>query len=223
MSGDALSPVWLSLRVGLLALAITAPVGLGIAWLQAFRRHRFRGLVDALVLIPMVLPPSVIGFFLVWGLGRRGPVGALLERAGLRVIFTPWAAVIASSVVALPVLVKAAQPAMEAVPSELILVGRTLGLSPFEVFARVVLRGAWRGVATGLVLAFVRAIGEFGATLMFAGNIPGRTDTMPIAIWGAYQAGDDDRALGYVAVLTVLGFVAAGIAARFTPPRGGSA
>ncbi|MBM4358382.1 MAG: molybdate ABC transporter permease subunit [Deltaproteobacteria bacterium] len=220
MTDDALAPVWLSLRVGVLALAVTAPLGIGLAWLQASRAHRFRGLVDALVLAPMVLPPSVIGFFLVWGLGRRGPVGGWLERAGVRLIFTPWAAVIASSIVALPVLVKAAQPAMEAVPQELVLVARTLGLAPFEVFRRVVLRGAWRGVATGLLLAFVRAIGEFGATLMFAGNIPGRTDTMPIAIWGAYQAGNDDRALGYVAVLTVLGFLAAAFAARFAPPRG---
>lgn len=216
---DALSPIWLSLRVGVLALAITAPLGIALAWLQASRSYRLRGVVDALILIPMVLPPSVIGFFLVWGLGRRSPLGALLERVGLRLIFTPWAAIVASAIVALPVLVKTAQPAIEAVPPELVLVGRTLGLSPLEVFVRVVLRGAWRGVVTGLLLAFVRAIGEFGATLMFAGNIPGRTETMPLAIWSSYQAGNDDRALGYVAVLTALGFAAAFVSARFAPSR----
>jgi molybdate transport system permease protein len=122
-------------------------------------------------------------------------------------------------VVALPVLVKAAQPAMEAVPQELISVGRSLGLAPGELFVRVVLRGAWRGVATGLVLAFVRALGEFGATLMFAGNIPGRTNTMPIEIFSAYQAGDDARALMYVTVLTVASSLTVLAAARVAPAR----
>lgn len=217
MPGDPLFPVWLSLRVGLLALLVTAPIGVALAWLQASRRHRFHGLVEALVLLPMVLPPSVVGFFLVWAFGRRGVLGRLLESLGVRVIFTPWAAVLASSLVALPVLVKAAQPAMESVPRELVVIARSLGLSPVETFFRVTLRGAWRGVSTGLLLAFVRALGEFGATLMFAGNIPGRTNTMTIEIWSAYQVGDDDRALGYVAVLTVLGLVAAVVAGRVSP------
>jgi molybdate transport system permease protein len=117
------------------------------------------------------------------------------------------------------VLVKAAQPAMESVPAELVDVGRSLGLAPQAVFFRVVLPGAWRGVLTGLVLALVRALGEFGATLMFAGNIPGRTNTMPIEIWSAYQAGDDDRALVYVAVLTAVSACTALIAARLAPTR----
>jgi len=122
--------------------------------------------------------------------------------------------------VALPVLVKAAQPAMEAVPRELIVIGRSLGLSPLEVFRRIVLRASWRGVVTGLVLAFVRGIGEFGATLMVAGNIPGRTNTMTIEIWSAYQSGDDDRALLYVVVLTALGLAAVLTASRIAPRRG---
>ncbi len=216
---DTLFPVGLSLRVALVALALIAPIGIAIAWLQASRPHPFRALVDAIVLLPMVLPPSVVGFFLVWLFGRRGALGRALEAAGVRIIFTPAAAVMASAIVALPVLVKAAQPAMEAVPRELIDVGRSLGLAPFELFARVVLRGAWRGVATGLVLAFVRAIGEFGATLMFAGNVPGRTNTMPIAIWSAYQAGDDAHALVYVAVLTAASALTVLVAARVAPPR----
>lgn len=217
---DALFPVELSLLVGFASLLIVGPLGVGIAWLQASRRHRLSGLVDVLVMLPMALPPSVVGFFLVWVLGRRGAVGRALEWLGIRVVFTPWAAIIASSVVALPVLVKAAQPAMEAVPRELIVIGRSLGLSPLEVFRRIVLRASWRGVVTGLVLAFVRGIGEFGATLMVAGNIPGRTNTMTIEIWSAYQSGDDDRALLYVVVLTALGLAAVLTASRIAPRRG---
>ncbi len=216
---DPFFPVWLSLGVALLALVVTAPLGIGLAWFQASRQHRFRGLIDGLVLMPMVLPPSVVGLFLVWIFGRRGVVGHALESVGVRLVFTPWAAAIASGVVALPVLVKAAQPAMEAVPQELILIGRTLGLPPHEVFLRVVLRGAWRGIVTGLMLAFVRAIGEFGATLMFAGNIPGRTNTMPIEIWSAYQGGEESRAFRYVLVLTALGVMTVFVSARLAPSK----
>lgn len=214
---DPFFPVFLSLRVALTAMVFVVPAGIALAWLQASRAHRFRGFVDGLILLPMVLPPSVIGFFLVWLFGRRGLFGHALNGLGVRLIFTPWAAVLASATVALPVLVKAAQPAMETVPRELLVVGRSLGLAPVEVFFRVVLRGAWRGVATGIVLAFVRAIGEFGATLMFAGNIPGRTNTMTIEIWSAYQGGDESRALSYVVVLTALGLATVFLSARIAP------
>ncbi len=170
------------------------------------------------MLLPLVLPPSVIGFFLVVLFGRRGPVGRLLEGAlGVRVIFTPAAAVIASAVVALPLLVKTAQPAIEAVPRELEEVGRSLGLPPLAVFVRVTLPVAWRGVLAGVVLGFARALGEFGATLMFAGRVAGRTVTMPIAIFDAYQTGDDARAGLYVAVLTALSIVVVVSAARLGP------
>jgi molybdate transport system permease protein len=178
-------------------------VGLALAWLQAKKRYPGRWLVDAVIVLPLVLPPSVVGFFLVVLLGRRGAVGHWLERFfDLRIVFTPTAAIIASCVVALPMLVKTAQPAIEAVPAELEAVGRTLGLGPAALFFRVTLPVAWRGVAAGLVLAFARALGEFGATLMFAGNIPGKTNTMPLEIFAAYQAGDDRRALLYVVVLS---------------------
>ena len=211
-------PIGLSLRVALIALAVVGPVGVALAHLQARRRYRGRTLVDALVLLPLVLPPSVVGFFLVVVFGRRGAVGRLLEAAlGVRLVFTPAAAVIASCVVALPILVKTAQPALEAVPAELEKVGRSLGLGPLALFFRVTLPAAWRGVVAGLVLAFARAIGEFGATLMFAGNIPGRTNTMPLEIFAAYQAGDDSRALVYVVVLSALSGLVVVLAARLAP------
>jgi len=211
-------PIVLSLRVAALALVFVGPIGLAIAWLQARRRYVLRSLVDGLVLLPLVLPPSVVGFFLVVLFGRRGVLGAWLDaELSLRVVFSPAAAVIASAVVALPILVKTAQPALEAVPSELEDVGRSLGLSPLPLFFRVTLPSAWRGVLAALVLAFARAIGEFGATIMFAGNIPGRTNTMPLEIFAAYQGGDDRRAGIYVAVLTVISIVVVAAAARLSP------
>jgi molybdate transport system permease protein len=211
-------PIALSLRIATLALAITAPVGVALAWIQARKRYRGRSLVDGLILLPLVLPPSVVGFFLVVLLGRQGVIGSWLDGVlGIRLVFTPAASVIASALVALPLLVKTVQPAFEAVPVELEDVGRSLGLGPVELFLRVTMPSAWRGILAGLVLAYARAIGEFGATLMFAGNIPGLTNTMPLEIFAAYQAGDDPRAFLYVAVLTGFSVVVVLSASRLTP------
>ena len=202
---DSGFPIRLSLVVALCAMLIVTPLGLVLAWTQAKRRYRGKALVDGLILLPLVLPPSVIGFFLVAGLGRRGPIGRWLESwFDVRLIFSPMGAVIASAVVALPLFVKTVQSALSSVPNDLERVGRSLGLSPVALFFRVSLPSAWPGVLAGFVLAFARAIGEFGATLMFAGNIPGRTNTMPLEIFAAYQAGEDDRAIRYVIVLTCL-------------------
>jgi len=211
-------PVLLSLRVATAALAIVAPIGIALAWFQARKNYPGRTLIDAAVLLPLVLPPSVIGYFLVVLCGRRGPIGNwLLSMFDIRLIFSPAAAVIASAVVALPMLVKTAQPAIESVPIDLEAVGRSLGLGPAAVFLRITLPAAWRGVVAGLVLAFARAIGEFGATLMFAGNIPGRTNTMPLEIFAAYQAGDDERALMYVITLVVISCLVVMLATRLNP------
>lgn len=211
-------PVLLSLRVATAALAIVAPIGIALAWFQARKSYPGRTVIDAAVLLPLVLPPSVIGYFLVVLCGRRGPIGDwLLSTFDIRLIFSPAAAVIASAVVALPMLVKTAQPAIESVPLDLEAVGRSLGLGPAAVFLRITLPAAWRGVVAGLVLAFARAIGEFGATLMFAGNIPGRTNTMPLEIFAAYQAGDDERALMYVITLVVISCLVVMLATRLNP------
>jgi molybdate transport system permease protein len=218
MDAAATFPILLSLRVAAIALAGIAPAGIALAFVQARRRYPLRRLVDALVLLPLVLPPSVVGFFLVIVFGRRGPMGRLIEALlGARVVFTPAAAVIASAMVAFPILVKTAQPAIEAVPLELEAVGRSLGLPPLAVFFRVTLPSAWRGVLAATVLGFARAVGEFGATLMFAGDIPGRTNTMPIEIFAAFQAGDDRRAATYVVVLTALSILVVLVAARLGP------
>jgi len=213
-------PIVLSLRVATLAMGVVVPLGIALAWLQARRRYPLRRIVDALILLPLVLPPSVLGFFLVVLLGRRGVFGQWLDTLfDVRLVFTPAAAMVASCVAALPLLVKTAQPAIEAVPAELEKVGRSLGLAPLALFFRVTLPAAWRGVLAAIVLAFARAIGEFGATLMFAGNIPGRTNTMPLEIFAAYQSGDDARAVLYVVVLTSISVAVVLAASRLGPTQ----
>jgi molybdate transport system permease protein len=206
---DASFPVLLSFRVAVAAMAIAGPLGLAIAWVQAKHRYALRWVVDALVLLPLVLPPTVVGYILVISLGRRGVFGQVLDRAfGIRLVFTPTAAVIAS---------KTAQPALEAVPGELENVGRTLGLAPLALLARVTLPAAWRGVVAAVALGFARAAGEFGATVMFAGDTPGRTNTMPIEIFAASRAGEYKRAFLYVLILAFASVAIVTLAALLTP------
>jgi molybdate transport system permease protein len=215
---DASFPVLLSFRVAVAAMAIAGPLGLAIAWVQAKHRYALRWVVDALVLLPLVLPPTVVGYILVISLGRRGVFGQVLDRAfGIRLVFTPTAAVIASALVALPIVAKTAQPALEAVPRELENVGRTLGLAPLALLARVTLPAAWRGVVAAVALGFARAAGEFGATVMFAGDTPGQTNTMPIEIFAASRAGEYKRAFLYVLILAFASVAIVTLAALLTP------
>ncbi|MHB1004726.1 MAG: molybdate ABC transporter permease subunit [Chloroflexota bacterium] len=199
-----LTPLWLSLRVAIVATFLTTAFGLPIAWLLARRRFRGRGLLSATTTLPLVLPPTVLGYYLLLLLGRQGPVGGFLEsQLGFTLVFTWYAAVIASSVVSLPLLVRAAQGAFEGVNRELEDAARTLGRSGWSVFLTVTLPLARRGILAGLVLAFARAMGEFGATLMVAGSIPGSTQTMPIAIYDAVQGGHLEAANLLVLAISV--------------------
>ena len=201
-----LFPLLLSLRVGLLAMGVVVRLGLLVGWVQARRDYRGRTLVDALLILPIVLPPTVVGYLLVVVLGRNGLVGRWLDRLlGVSLMFTFWAAVIASAVVTMPFFAKLVQNAFEGVDPELEAVARTLGAGPMRTFFRVSVPAAARGLTVACVVAFARALAEFGATLMFAGNVPGRTNTTPLEIWSAYQAGDDGRAAALVAALTTLG------------------
>lgn len=218
MSETDAFPLMLSLQVAASAMVIVAPVGIALAWLQARKSYRCKLLVDASVILPLVLPPTVVGYLLIATFGRSGLLGPWLESAlDIRVVFTPAAAVIASALVALPLVVKTAQPAIEAVPRAFEDVGRTLGLRPLAVLMRITLPCAWRGIVTGLALAFARAVGEFGATLMFAGNIPGQTNTMPLELYAAFQMGDERRALLYVGLLTAISCAVVLVAARLGP------
>ncbi len=208
MSASELFPVFLSLRVSTIATVIAVLVGIGPAWVLANKRFPGRNVLDAVITLPVVLPPSVLGYYLLLLIGRRGPVGSWLEQVfGLRLVFTWQAAVIAAVVAAMPLFIRAARAAIEDVDPTLVGAARTLGRSELAVFLRVVLPLAWRGVLAGVVLCWARALGEFGATLLVAGNIPGRTQTMAIAIYDAVQAQDMARANALVVILTAISVV----------------
>ena len=205
MSGESLDALALSLRVAVLATVLNAVVGIPLAWTLARRRFRGRGVVDLLVTLPLVLPPTVTGYYLIVLLGRRGWLGAPLYAAtGWTVAFTWYAAVIASTLMALPLLVRTARAAIESVDRDLEKAALTLGRSEWRVALEITLPLARNGILAGLVLAFARALGEFGATLMLAGNIPGRTQTVPLAIYTAVQTGESGEAFALVVVLTLV-------------------
>ena len=205
MSPDSLSALRLSLEVAVSATALNALVGIPIAYVLARRRFWGQSLVDLLVTLPLILPPTVVGYYLIVLLGRRGLLGAPLYQAtGFTVAFTWYAAVIAATVMALPLLVRTARAAIETVDRDLERAAYTLGHSELRTALEVTLPLARNGILAGLVLSFARALGEFGATLMLAGNIPGRTTTVPLSIYTAMQTGESAEALVLVAILTAL-------------------
>jgi molybdate transport system permease protein len=183
-----LFPLWLSLQVSIVATAITLVLGVPVAW--AFGRRRFPGrdLLAAIVVTPLVLPPTVLGYYLLVLVGTRGPIGRVLDTVGIELAFTWRGAVLAACVASIPLLIRAAQAGFEAVDPRLEAAARTLGRSEWSVFWSVTLPLAWRAVMAGAVLAFCRAFGDFGITLMVAGSIPGRTQTLPLAIYDHVQA-----------------------------------
>ncbi len=197
-------PLRLSLQVTGLAVLLLFPSGLALGILLARARFPGRTLVETLILLPLVLPPSVVGYFLLLFLGRGGPVHGW---AGLELLFTWWAAALASAVVGLPLMVQATKAGVAGVDPALIHAARTLGSTEVGVLFRVILPLARKGVLVGLVLGSARALGEFGATLMVAGSIPGRTQTLPLAIYDAVQVRDYALANQMVLLLTLLSFV----------------
>ena len=208
MSGETLAALELSVRVAVLATAINALIGVPLAYLLARRRFRGRAALDVLVTLPLVLPPTVTGYYLIVLLGRRGWLGGpLYTVTGWSVAFTWYAAVVAATVMAMPLLVRTARAAIESVDLDLEKASYTLGRSEWRTAIEVTLPLARNGIIAGLVLAFARALGEFGATLMLAGNIPGRTTTVPLAIYTAVQTGETGDALVLVALLTALSCV----------------
>ncbi|HUG36131.1 MAG TPA: molybdate ABC transporter permease subunit [Candidatus Limnocylindrales bacterium] len=183
-----LFPVWLSLRVSVAATTLTLAAGLPLAWVLARKRFPGHDLLEAAVVLPLVLPPTVLGYYLLVLIGSRGPVGRALGYLGIELAFTWKAAVLAGSVGSIALLVKAAQAGFESVDGRLERAARTLGRSEWSVFWSVTLPLAWRSVFAGTVLSFCRAFGDFGITLMVAGSIPGLTQTLPLAIYDHVQA-----------------------------------
>jgi molybdate transport system permease protein len=218
MSPEIVSAISLSIQVAVAATALNALFGIPLAYVLARRRFWGKGAVDLLVTLPLVLPPTVTGYYLIVLLGRRGWLGGPLYQAtGWSITFTWYAAVIAATVMALPLLVRTARAAIESVDRDLERAAWTLGRSEWRTALEVTLPLARNGLIAGLVLAFARALGEFGATLMLAGNIPGRTATAPLAIYTAVQTGERGEALLLVAVLTALSCVVLLVAGRLGP------
>ncbi len=202
-------PLALSFEIALAAIALAGAAGIAAGALLARRRFPGRPLVDALLTAPMVLPPTVLGYYLLTLLGSHGPLGRLWLRAvGSPLVFTRGGAIVAAAVGAFPVVAKSARAALEAVDPTLPQAARTLGAGPLRAFLTVKLPLAAGGIAAGMALGFARALGDFGATLMVAGDIPGETQTASLAIFDALQARNDAEAAGMAALLTALAVAA---------------
>lgn len=216
-------PVWtpllLSLKVAGLATLLNLVLGVAAAYGLSRWRSALRDFIDSVLTLPLVLPPTVLGYYLLVLFGRRGALGAWLERLGIELVFTWQGAVLASTVVAFPLVLKAARAAFESVDHQMEDAARVLGVSEAGVFFRVSLPLAMRGIMAGVLLAFARALGEFGATLMVAGNLPGRTQTLSVAIYEAVQAGDDRSATLLVVITSITCIVLLMVAGRLTPDR----
>ncbi|MGA8229905.1 MAG: molybdate ABC transporter permease subunit [Candidatus Acidiferrales bacterium] len=195
-----LSPLWISLATSVTATSITMIAGIAAAAWRQRRSGPFSPIVDAIFLLPLVLPPTVVGFALLVLFGRNGPLGKFLLHFGATVVFSWPATVIAAAVVSFPLMYLTSRAALDQLDPHLLQAARTLGATEWRIFRRVALPLAWPGVLAGTVLSFARAMGEFGATLMVAGNIPGRTETIPIAIYFAVEADDLRAAVRWSAI-----------------------
>ena len=216
--------IWSSLKLSLLVVSastlIIAVAGTAFAFLLARRHFAGKELLDAALTLPMVLPPTVTGYYLILLLGRRGFLGSpLYNLTGWSVTFTWIAAVIASTVVAIPLMIKSARAAIESVNPDYENVSRVMGKGEWETFFRVTLPLAGRGILAGVILSFARAFGEFGATMMLAGNIAGKTQTMPLAIYEAMSAGEDGTAAWLAVILTGISITVIYITNRLSRPE----
>ena len=198
------SPLERSLRVAGMATAISFVAATLTAWLLARKKGPLPALLDALCTLPMVLPPTVLGYYLILLVGRRGLLGQWLADMGINLVFSWQGAVVAATVVVFPLIYKSARASLEQVDRHLEDAARTLGASEWRIFIGVSLPLAWKGIFAGIMLAFARGMGEFGATLMIAGNIPGKTQTLALAIYDAFQAGNDAQAAWLVVITSAV-------------------
>ena len=201
------SPLLISLKTAFLATIITSIIGIFISYKMANYKGRGRGFIDGIFTLPLILPPTVIGFFLLLICGKNGFVGKIFMSFNKNIIFSWSATVIAATVVAFPMMYRTCRSAFEQIDKNMISAARTLGLSETKIFFKVAIPLAWPGIIGGLVLSFARALGEFGATLMIAGNIPGKTQTMPVAIFFAVESGDMNKAMLWVLIIVAISFI----------------
>ncbi len=203
-----LEPIFLSLRIASIATVFSFFLGVFLAYILNKRKIPGKNFWETLITLPMILPPSVTGYFLLILLGKRGAIGsALIDLFGFKIIFTWYAAVIAASIVSLPLMYQNVKAAFLNVDPSYERAARTLGSSEFRIFWTITFPLAWPGIISGIVLSFCRAIGEFGATLMVAGNIPGKTQTVPTAIYYAVENGNSQLANTLVLIMAVFSFV----------------
>jgi molybdate transport system permease protein len=211
-------PLWLSLQVAVVSTLIAAAVGLSLAYLLANRDFRGKEVLDAAITLPLVLPPTVLGYYLLVLLGQKSPLGKLWEAIfGSPLVFTWKAAVVAALLHSLPLLVKSARAALESVDRNYERAARTLGASEWRLFWRVTLPLAHRSILAAIALAFARSLGDFGVTLMVAGNIPGQTQTVAVAIYTAYESGNGEVARVLVVVVSLVALAILALANRLGP------
>ncbi len=198
------APLWISAKTALLATVITFVVGILISYAMATYRGKWKGLIDGIFTLPLVLPPTVVGFFLLLICGKNGFIGKVFLAMNKNIIFSWSATVIAAVVVSFPMMYRSSRSAFEQIDDNMISAARTLGLNEWKIFTKIAIPLALPGIVGGLVLSFARALGEFGATLMIAGNIPGKTQTMPLAIFFAVEGGDMNKAMMWVMIIVVM-------------------
>lgn len=198
------SPLWISLKTSLIATILTFILGIIVSYWIANFNGKLKGLIDGLLNLPLILPPTVVGFFLLLICGKNGFIGKFFLLFNKSLIFSWSATVIAAVVVSFPMMYRTTRSAFEQIDNNIISAARTLGLSEFQIFYKIAIPLSWPGIIAGLVLSFARAMGEFGATLMIAGNIPGKTQTMPLAIFFAVEGGDMNKALLWVIIIVSL-------------------
>lgn len=199
-----LSSLWISVKTSAAATIIVFFSGVLLAWLMSHCKGKIRTLIDGILTLPLVLPPTVVGFILLLIIGREGPIGRILNKFGITIIFSWTATVIAAVVVAFPLMYRTSVGAFEQIDVNVLDAARTLGVSESKIFWKLALPLAWPGIAAGTTLAFARALGEFGATLMVAGSIPGKTMTIPIAIYFAVESGETGKAVVWVLIIFIL-------------------
>ena len=204
------SPIWISLKTAVLSILMTFFLGLLIAKaIIGLRNEKMKAILDSLMTLPLVLPPTVAGYFLLYIFGVKRPIGLFfLEYFGVKIAFSWGATVLAATMISLPLMYRSARSAFEQIDPDIIHAARTIGMGEGRIFLRIMMPLAAPGIATGGILAFARGLGEFGATAMIAGNIAGKTRTLPLAIYSAVSAGDMDTAKQYVILLVLIAFLA---------------
>lgn len=203
------SPIWISLRTASLSIVVTFFIGLLAGkMVYEIKREKLKFIMDGIFTLPMVLPPTVAGFFLLYAFGSKRPIGEFLfTQFAVKITFTWWATVLAAVTISFPLMYRSARGAFEQVDINLVYAGRTLGLSEGRIFRKIILPNALPGILSGAVLSFARGLGEFGATAMIAGNIAGKTRTLPMAVYSAVSAGNMELAYRYVIILVLVSFV----------------